>query len=340
MNQLTWSNSWVLWIGLPFLVLWFVMYFFSKRSFELPLATVTQTPAVPAGPRVWLARYGTWLWFFVSLFLLLALARPQRASTQVQRNVEGIDILITLDISDSMLIEDMKPLNRLEAAKEVVMNFVNARSNDRIGVVIFAGEAFTLIPPTLDYELVKQRVSELTTAKDARIKDGTALGVALAASAGRLKNSKAKSRVLIFLTDGENNSGTIDPETGLEIVKGFGIKIYSIALGRSGPTRIPVYGKGVFGNKIKSYQPFTSTVNEEFLTQVAEQTGGKFFSAYDEKMLSRVFQEIDSLEKTKVESKTYTRYEELYSWPLQVGFFLAILGLSIERFWLRRFPPC
>jgi Ca-activated chloride channel family protein len=145
-----------------------------------------------------------------------------------------------------MLIEDMKPLNRIEAAKDTLKKFVQARTSDRIGIVIFAGESFTLVPLTLDYELILSRVAEITTAQEARIKDGTALGVALANAAGRLKDSTAKSRVVIFMTDGENNSGTIDPETGLEIAKGYGVKIYSIGIGRDGPTKIPIYQKDVF----------------------------------------------------------------------------------------------
>ena len=143
---------------------------------------------------------------------IIALARPQEMNTKIKKNVEGIDIVIALDVSDSMLIEDMKPLNRLESAKETIKQFIEGRSSDRIGLVIFAGESFTLVPPTLDYQLILQRVGEITTAQSARIKDGTALGVALANAAGRLKDSQAKSRIVIFMTDGENNSGTIDPE--------------------------------------------------------------------------------------------------------------------------------
>ena len=148
-----------------------------------------------------------------------------------------MDIVIVLDISDSMLIEDMKPFNRMESAKETLIKFVKLRTSDRIGVVIFAGEAFTLVPPTLDYELIIDRVSKITTAAKARIKDGTAIGVGMASGAARLKDSQAKSRVLIFMTDGEINSCTIDPETGLEIAKGYGLKVYSIGIGRDGPTR-------------------------------------------------------------------------------------------------------
>lgn len=270
--------------------------------------------------------------------VIVALARPQKADTQVKRNVEGIDIMIALDISDSMLIEDMKPLNRLEAAKETIAAFVKGRSSDRIGVVIFAGESFTLVPLTLDYDLILSRIAEITTAQQARIKDGTALGVSLANAAGRLKDSTAKTRVVIFMTDGENNSGTIDPETGLSIAAGYGVKIYSIGLGKSGPTRIPVYTRDVFGNKIKTYQPFESTVNDDLLSRMASQTGGKYFRASKEDSLAGVFKEIDGLEKTKIDVNKYVRYTELYMTYLFWALVIYLVALALRLTWLRRVP--
>ncbi|MBX3034189.1 MAG: VWA domain-containing protein [Bdellovibrionaceae bacterium] len=270
--------------------------------------------------------------------MIAALARPQEANTKVRRNVEGIDLVIALDVSDSMLIEDMKPLNRLEAAKEVIRHFVEGRSSDRIGLVIFAGESFTLVPPTLDYPMLLSRIDDIRTAQDARIKDGTAIGVALANAAGRLKDSQAKSRVIIFLTDGENNSGTIDPETALEIAKGYGLKIYSIGIGRDGPTRIPIYQRDLFGNKVKTYQPFESSVNEDLLAKMARDTGGKYFRATKDNALKGVFDEIDSLEKTKVEVNKYTRYTEMFLPWLWAGLLCYVGGLILGRTLLRRTP--
>ncbi|UYL07454.1 VWA domain-containing protein [Bdellovibrio sp. SKB1291214] len=269
---------------------------------------------------------------------IFALARPQEMNTKIKKNVEGIDIVIALDISDSMLIEDMRPLNRLEAAKETIKQFIGGRSSDRIGLVIFAGESFTLVPPTLDYQLILSRVDEITTAASARIKDGTALGVALANAAGRLKDSQAKSRVVIFMTDGENNSGTIDPETGLEIAKGYGIKIYSIGIGKDGPTRIPIYTRDIFGQKVKTYQPFDSTVNEDLLGRMASQTGGKYYRASKEDSLKGVFKDIDSLEKTKIDVNKFTNYTEKYPPYLVAGLILYLIGLLLGRTWLRRVP--
>lgn len=264
------------------------------------------------------------------LFMICALARPQRADSKVKRTLEGLDIVIVLDISDSMLVEDMKPTNRLESAKETLINFIKQRQSDRIGVVIFAGEAFTLVPPTLDYQLILDRVAQITTAASARIKDGTALGVAMASGAARLKDSQAKTRVMIFMTDGENNSGTIDPETGLEVAKGYGIKIYTIGMGRSGPTKIPTYTRDLFGNKIKRYQPFESTVNEELLTQMAQVTGGRFFRATKEDSLAGVFKEINALETTKIDDNKYVQYEEYFPYFLLIGFLLFLVGRGLN----------
>lgn len=272
------------------------------------------------------------------VFAIVALARPQTANEKVRKNVEGIDIVICLDVSDSMLIEDMKPLNRLESAKETIAKFIQARSSDRIGLVVFAGEAFTMVPPTLDYQMILQRVKEISSASSARIKDGTALGVAIAAGAARLKDSNAKSRVLIFMTDGENNSGTIDPETGLEIAKGYGIKVYSIGIGRDGPTKIPVYGRDIFGQTVKTYHPFESTVNEDLLSRMATDTGGKYYRAETDDSLRKVFQDIDSLEKTKIDVNKFTNYTEKFPVFLFWGVVLYLAGLLLGRTWLRRVP--
>ncbi len=272
------------------------------------------------------------------VFFVVALARPQTTSEKVKKNTDGIDIVIALDISDSMMIEDMKPLNRIESAKETLKKFIEKRTSDRIGVVIFAGESFTLVPLTLDYPLLLDRVSGISTARKTRIKDGTALGVAMANAAGRLKESTAKSRVIIFLTDGENNSGTIDPETGLAIAKGYGIKIYSIGIGRDGPTSIPVFGKDFFGREVKSYQPFESTVNEGLLGRMAQETGGKFYRASQEDSLPKIFNEINQLEKTKIDINQFKKYHEEFPFFVVIGILLYVLGWLLNLTLLRRTP--
>lgn len=337
MSQLQSPMSLFLIIPLLLVTLW---YFWAKNK---KIATL-QFSSVKIFTGLNSSLRSSLLWLPITLkclgliFAIIALARPQEANTKVSKNVEGIDIVIALDISDSMLIEDMQPLNRLEAAKEKIKDFVSKRVSDRIGLVIFAGEAFTLVPPTLDYPVLIQRIEEITTAQSARVKDGTAIGVALAAAAGRLKDSQAKSRIMVFMTDGENNSGTIDPETGLDIVKGYGIKVYSLGLGKSGPTKIPVYAQDMFGNKVKTYQPFESTVNEELLGRMATETGGKFWRVSRSDGLQDVFNTIDRLEKTKVDINKFTRYSELYVKWLLTGIVLYLIGIILGQTWLRRTP--
>lgn len=315
----------------------FVYWFFQRKNkiSTLQFSSFQNIKNSRRGLRAQLRNLPMVLKFISLVFIIAALARPQVPNTKVKRNVEGIDIVICLDISDSMLIEDMKPSNRLEAAKETIKRFVEKRSSDRIGVVVFAGESFTLVPPTLDYQLLIKRIDEIDTAQNARIKDGTAIGVGLANAVGRLKDSNAKSRILVFLTDGENNSGTIDPETALEMAKGYDLKIYSIGLGRDGPTKLPIYQRDFFGNKVKTYQPFESKVNEELLQKMATDTGGKFFRATKEDSLQGVFKEIDSLEKTKVDVNRFIRYSEVFPryvmWALIFYFLSWGLGVTVLR---------
>lgn len=288
--------------------------------------------------KTYLARLPMILQISALVLLVIGLARPQEANTKTKKNIEGIDIMIALDISDSMLIEDMGAINRLETAKDTIKRFVEKRNSDRVGVVIFAGESFTLVPPTLDYPLLLDQVSKITTAANAHIKDGTAIGVALANAAGRLRDSTAKSRVIIFLTDGENNSGTIDPETGLEIAQGYKLKIYSIGLGKDGPTRIPVTVQDVFGNKVKTYQPFESRVNDELLQKFADTTGGKYFRATREDGLEGVFNEINRLETTKIDVNKFTRYSEKFMVWVWAALVLYIIAWVLQMTWLRRLP--
>lgn len=327
--------------ALVLVVFFCVWWLFTKKKSQeasLQFSSLQEIKKAAAGMKAKLGFLPDLLKILALLMAVIALARPQEVNTKIRKNIEGVDIVICLDVSDSMLIEDMKPMNRLGAAKETIKTFIKKRESDRIGLVVFAGESFTSVPPTLDYPILLGRVDELTTAKDAFIKDGTALGVALANAAGRLKDSTAKNRVIIFMTDGENNSGTIDPETGLEIAKGYGLKVYTIGIGRDGPTRIPVYQKDFFGNKVKTYQPFESTVNEALLAKMAKETGGRYFRASEEDALAGVFREIDSLEKTKIDINRFTRYTEKFFPWVRWALILYLLALVLSRTWLRRVP--
>ncbi len=336
----------MIWKNLEFLALLFPLFFavgyhlwsLKSKTATLQFSSLAGLKSTTKSLRVYLQHLPLFLKTVAIILAVLALVRPQQADTKIKKNIEGIDIIIALDISDSMLIEDMKPLNRLESAKEKIKEFVSKRTSDKIGVVIFAGEAFTLVPPTLDYDLLLTRVSEIITAQSARIKEGTALGVGMANAVARLKDSQAKTRVVIFMTDGENNSGTIDPETGLELAKGFGLKIYTVGIGKDGPTKIPVYSKDFMGNKIKSYQPFESTVNEDLLKRMASETGGKYYRASQEDSLKEIFEDIDKLEKTKMDINKYTKYTELFQNLLKWSLFLYCLSWLLSVTWLRRGP--
>ncbi len=333
------KTLWALALFVPLVAILVWNFLHRKRKIpSLQFSSLKLIKSIPPSPRTRFMMLPSLLKAVALGLAIVALARPQEANTKVKKNVEGIDIVICLDVSDSMLIEDMKPTNRLEAAKETIRQFIEKRTSDRIGLVVFAGESFTLVPLTLDYQLILERVKEITTAANANIKDGTAIGVALANAAGRLKDSTAKSRIMIFMTDGENNSGTIDPETALEIAKGYDLKIYSIGIGKDGPTKIPIYQRDIFGNKVKTYQPFDSTVNEDLLSRMAKDTGGKYFRASKEDSLEGIFKEIDSLEKTKVDVNKYTRYTEKFPPYLQAALICYLIATLLVTTFLRRVP--
>jgi Ca-activated chloride channel family protein len=282
----------------------------------------------------------SWLPMVIKVLALVvaifALARPQKADTKIKRNVEGIDIMIVFDISDSMLIEDMEPENRMESAKQTMTNFIKKRVSDRIGLIVFAGESYTRVPMTLDYPLLLSNLAEVEPARN--IKMGTAIGVALANGVARVKDSTAKSRVIILMTDGENNSGTIDPETAIDIAKGYGIKVYSIGMGRDGDAQLPVVVEDVFGRKTKRYRPIHSTVNNELLQNMADSTGGKYWRATTGDALAAAFKEINSLEKSNIETSQFTRYAELFPPYLFWAVMLYIAAVVLGTTWLRKGP--
>ena len=241
------------------------------------------------------------------LLVIVALARPQEISNSIRtKTSSGIDIVIAVDISSSMLAQDLKP-NRLEALKTVASQFINDRINDRIGLVIYAGESYTKTPVTSDKDVVIKSLSDITF--DGIIEDGTAIGMGLATSVNRLKESKAKSKVIILLTDGVNNSGFIDPSTAADLAANFEIKTYTIGLGTNGNARAPVAlnpnGSFRFGmTKVE--------IDEELLKNVANKTGGLYFRATDNKKLEEIYNEINKLEKTEVEEIKYSDSEEKY----------------------------
>jgi len=263
------------------------------------------------------------------MFAIIALARPQSTSKGENVYSEGIDIVLALDISGSMLAEDFQP-NRIEAAKNVAQDFITGRTNDRIGLVIFSGESFTQCPLTVDYEVLKTLIKPL---KSGMIEDGTAIGLGLANAVNRLRESKAKSKVIILLTDGVNNRGEIDPITAAQISQSYGIRVYTVGVGTIGEAPYPV--QTPFGIR---YQMVPVEIDEKVLNQVAEMTEGKYFRATDNKKLRSIYQEIDRLEKTRVEVRSYRRYTELFYSFVFVTLFLMIGDIGLSNTWLRKLP--
>ncbi|HOH98904.1 MAG TPA: VWA domain-containing protein [Bacteroidales bacterium] len=255
--------------------------------------------------------------------LIIALARPQTSSSRQDITIEGIDIVMALDISGSMLAEDFRP-NRLEAAKEVAMQFVAGRPDDRIGLVIFSGEAFTQCPLTRDHAVLANVFQSIRTGM---IEDGTAIGDGLATAVNRLKDSKAISKVIILLTDGENNMGAMDPASAAEITRMFGIRIYAIGVGTIGMAPYPF--RTPFGTQ---YQNVEVRIDEPLLKSMAEMTGGQYFRATNNQKLKAIYEEIDQLEKSKIDVTEFTRKKEEFL-PLV----LAALALLLLEFLFRIF---
>ena len=330
------SPIWFLaFIPLIFLIL-FLLYKSKNQKSSLQYSYMSLFKNIPKGFRSHLSDLFLVLKILSMILIILALARPRSSDIRILRDVDGIDIMIALDISDSMLIEDMGSDSRLESAKKTIEEFVQNRSFDRIGLVLFSGEAFTQVPLTLDYPVFLERLREVQTIP--LIKKGTAIGVALANGVGRLRTSKAKSRVVILLTDGENNSGTIDPQTALELAKGYGLRIYTIGIGKDGMAQIPVYFNDIFGNKRKSYQSIHSKINDQLLSHLALETNGKYFRATEGLTLQKVFSEINSLEKSKIETSQLTRYQEQFQLFLKWALLLFMSSLVLKHILLKVYP--
>jgi Ca-activated chloride channel family protein len=260
---------------------------------------------------------------------IIAFARPQSVSDKQNISTEGIDIVLELDLSGSMLAEDFNP-NRIEAAKQVASEFIDGRTNDRIGLVVFSAESFTQCPLTTDYPVLKNLLREV---KNGMIADGTAIGLAIANGVNRLKDSKAKSKVMILLTDGVNNRGEIDPITAARIAATYNIRIYTVGVGAQGEAPYPV--QTPFGIR---RQMISVDLDEKGLTQVAEMTGGKYFRATDNRTLKAIYKEIDQLEKTKIEVTAYKRYSELYGGWLIAGLLAMVVEVGLSMTILRRNP--
>ena len=258
--------------------------------------------------------------------LSLALARPQLTNRWSSESTEGIDIMMALDISGTMLAEDLKP-NRLEAAKQVASDFVLARPNDQIGLVVFAGESFTQCPLTIDHAVL---VNLFQSVEYGMIEDGTAIGLGLANAVNRMKDSQTKSKVIILLTDGSNNRGDIDPQTAAEIAKTFGIRVYTVGVGSYGQARVPV--QTPIGTQ---YITTDSEFDETTLQRIAQTTGGQYFRATDNSSLKKIYEQIDQLEKTKLRVREYSKHTENFA-PFLYAALLCLLGEILLRYFVLR----
>jgi Ca-activated chloride channel family protein len=261
--------------------------------------------------------------------LIIALARPQSGNAREIISGEGVDIAIVLDISGSMAALDFEP-NRLGAARQVIHDFIDQRQYDRIGLVIFATEAFSQVPPTLDYNVLKRILDETQVSWDIGLDSGTAIGLGLANGANMLRDSEADSRVIILLTDGANNSGQIDPLTAAEIAKALDIRVYTIGAARPGPAALP------FPDGRIEYRD--SEIDEETLKEIADITGGLYFRAEDEVGLQEIYDTINDLERSQVEVRTFTRYTELAIWFILPALLLLVLEALLGRTVLRKIP--
>jgi Ca-activated chloride channel family protein len=310
------ARPWLLLLLLA-LPLWWSLW----RRREIPAARYSDvTLPAQANRGRWWVRLPPILRAVSLAALSLAAAGPRIGGDTVEIKQEGIAIVIAIDISSSMLAEDFAPSNRLEVAKRQAVGFIRGRAADRIGLVAFAGEALTQVPVTLDYPVIEQAVMDL---KIGSLEDGTAIGSGLATAVNRLRRAPDKSKVVLLLTDGENNKGLIDPRTAAATASAFGIKVYTIGVGTIGEAPIPT-GRGLGGFR---YELLPVRIDEPLLQEIAQKTGGRYFRAKDSEALSRIFRQIDALEKTPIQVTRYTRYDETTRPLILLG--LAMLGVEL-----------
>jgi len=318
MSNIAFENSWFLWFLLiiPLLIAYYI-FRHGKTTAAVKISSINMFDRDHVTFRHYLRHVIFGLRMVVLGLVIIVIARPQNVNKWQSSTSEGIDIMLAMDVSGSMLAEDFSP-NRLEASKNVATEFISGRPDDRIGLAVFSGESFTQCPLTTDHAVLINLMREI---KSGIIEDGTAIGLGLATSINRIKDSNAISKVIILLTDGINNRGAIDPITAAEIAKTFKVRVYTIGVGTTGEADCPVmtpYGM----RKIK----VPVEIDEELLTKISDMTGGKYFRATDNNSLEKVYQEIDKLEKSKIETKEYSKREEMF---LPYAFAAAII-LAIE----------
>ena len=327
-ENIEFANPKLLWFLLlvPLAILWYILRH-KKQEAAVTFSDLKGMVKLPRTWKVWFRHLLFVLKMAALALLIVALARPQSSSTNSTSNIEGIDIVMAMDVSGSMLARDLKP-DRLTAAKQVASDFVKDRPGDRMGLVIFSGETFTQVPLTTDHGVMLNMLAEM---KNGLIDDGTAIGDGLATAISRLKDSEAVSKVVILLTDGMNNAGSVDPYTAAEIAKLYGIRVYTIGVGTYGTAPYPV--QDFFGRTVM--QQIKVEIDEKLLTTIANSTGGKYFRANNNKKLDEIYQEIDKLERSKIEVTEFRRlHEEFYplvAWAIVLLLLEFLLRKTIFR---------
>ncbi len=330
MNHITFARPELFYL-LLILVPFIVWYIFRQKKSRASIQISTIEPLRNA-PRTWkhyLRHLAFVLQMIVLALIITALARPQSTDSWNNQTIEGIDIMIALDVSSSMLARDFQP-DRLEAAKSVATAFISGREYDRIGLVVFSAESFTQCPLTTDRTVL---VNLFNNIESGILEDGTAIGLGLANAVTRLKESEARSKVIILLTDGENNRGEIAPLTAAEIAKTFGIRVYTIGVGTIGTAPYPV--QTPFGTQMRSVEV---KIDEKTLTDIANLTGGQYFRATNNKKLEEIYKEIDQLEKTRIDSKDFSAKTEEYKRFAVPALLLALLSLLLQIALFRQIP--
>jgi Ca-activated chloride channel family protein len=311
------------------LIVWYILRMRKKQaSLQVSDIQAFDTPKATTW-KVYMRHLPFVLRMIAIALIIVILARPQSTDSWENRNTEGIDIMLAIDISGSMLAEDLKP-NRLEAAKNVAASFINGRPNDNIGLVVFSGESFTQCPLTTDHTILLNLFKDIHSGM---IEDGTAIGLGLANAVSRIKDSQAKSRVIILLTDGSNNRGEIAPVTAAEIARTFGVRVYTIGVGTRGEAPYPF--STPFGVK---YQNVPVDIDEPALQQIASITGGQYFRATDNASLRSIYGEIDQMEKTKISVQQYSKKQEEYKPLALLLFALLLVELLLRNTLLRNIP--
>jgi Ca-activated chloride channel family protein len=306
---------------IPLAIVW-SLFFKKNNTSSLYISTTKNLTSIQPSLRIRLRPLLHILRGLAFTFLVIALARPQKSSTNENIDSDGIDIMLSMDISGSMLAQDFTP-NRIEAAKKVAEEFIVSRITDKIGLVIFSGESFTQCPLTTDKNVL---LAQLQNIQSGMLEDGTAIGMGLSTAVDRLRSSKAKSKIIILLTDGVNNGGLVDPVTALEIAKAFAIKVYTIGVGTEGMADYPT--QDAFGNTVMQKQPVL--IDEDLMKKISTETGGKYYRATDNNSLTNIYKDIDKLEKSNVEISSYTQYKECFHSFALIGLVLLLLELVLN----------